>query len=156
LERTSLLGKYDHVGIVVRDVEKALKFYTDVLGWTLPASGPYSKILVIDVPGEKIKYAMLESGGTYLELIEPEEGIWMEFLQKKGEGAICELCVLVDDIMKAKTRVIDMGFTPMDRFQKPLKEDFMEAPSGSRYFYLSTKDTQGTWIEVLQRTRKKK
>ena len=146
-----MLGVYDHVGIVVSDIEKSVKFYSEVLGWKLPDSGPYSKILEIDIPGEKIKYAMLESGGTYLELIEPEEGVWMDFLNEKGEGAICELCVLVDDIDEAREQVKSMGITPMDRFKKPLEDRVEEAPSGSRYFYLPTEETSGTWIEILQR-----
>jgi hypothetical protein len=99
---------------------------------------------------------MLECGGTYFELIEPREGVWMDFLKEKGDGAICELCVLVDDIEKARDHVEKMGITPMDRFRKPLKDGFEEAPSGSRYFYLPTKSTHGTWIEVLERPWLKK
>jgi methylmalonyl-CoA epimerase len=146
-----MLGKFDHIGIVVKDVEKTVKFYTEVLGWKLPEEGPYSKILQVDVPGERIKYAMLESGGTYVEFLEPEEGLWLEYLKTKGEGAICEMCVLVDDIGEARKKVVKMGLVPMDRFNKPLKEEYMEAPSGSRYFYLHPEDTFGTWIEILQR-----
>ena len=146
-----MLGPYDHVGIVVSDIERSVKFYSDVLGWKLPDKGPYSKILHIDIPGEKIKYAMLSSGGTFLELIEPESGVWKDFLDEKGDGAICELCVLVDDIEEARRQVESRGIIPMNRFRKPLEKGFEEAPSGSRYFYLPSEDTFGTWIEVLQR-----
>ena len=72
-------------------------------------------------------------------------------LREKGEGAICELCVLVDDIEKAREQVKSMGITPMDRFKKPLEGRVEEAPSGSRYFYLPAEETSGTWIEILQR-----
>ncbi|MHA1388926.1 MAG: VOC family protein [Candidatus Thorarchaeota archaeon] len=150
-----MLGPYDHIGIVVKEIEKSIKFYSEVLGWKLPESGPYSNILNIDVPGEKIKYAMLSSGDTYLELIEPEEGVWKDFLDEKGEGAICELCVLVDDIDKAREQIERMGLTPMNRFRKPLKKGFEEAPSGSKYFYLPSEETLGTWIEILQRASHK-
>ncbi|TFG13691.1 hypothetical protein EU537_05395 [Candidatus Thorarchaeota archaeon] len=153
-ECISLIGKFDHVGIVVKDVEKAVEFYSDVLGWKLPKEGPYSEILSIDVPGEKIRYAMLSSGDTYLELIEPKEGTWLEFLEEKGEGAICELCVLVDDIEEARKSIENRGITPMDRFRQPLKGDVMSAPSGSKYFYLPIEETSGTWIEILQRAWK--
>jgi catechol 2,3-dioxygenase-like lactoylglutathione lyase family enzyme len=146
-----MLGPYDHVGIVVRNIEKSVKFYSEVLGWKLPESGPYSSILHIDVPGEKIKYAMLSSGGTYVELIEPETGVWKDFLDEKGEGAICELCVLVEDINKAREQVEKMGITPRNRFREPLEKGFEEAPSGSKYFYLPSQETFGTWIEILQR-----
>jgi methylmalonyl-CoA epimerase len=150
-----VIGKYDHVGIVVRDVEKAVRFYSEVLGWKMPESGPYSKILQVDVPGEKIKYAMLSSGETYIELIEPEEGLWLTYLEERGEGAMCELCVVVDDIEEARKNLEAIGIEPMDRFNEPLKEKFMEAPSGSRYFYLPPEETFGTWIEILQRPWKK-
>lgn len=148
-----MLGVFDHVGIVVRDVEKAVRFYSEVLGWKLPTEGPYSKILTVDVPGEKIRYAMLSSRENYLELLEPHEGVWLDYLREKGEGAICELCVLVDDIVKARRELEAKGVVPTDRFKKPLKEGFMEAPSGSRYFYLPEDQTLGTWIEVLERPK---
>ena len=146
-----MLGDFDHVGIVVSDLEKSVKFYTEVLGWALPSEGPYSKILEVDVPGEKIKYAMLSSGETYLELIEPQEGVWLEYLEQRGDGAICELCVLVDDIERARKYIESKGITPYDRFRNPLKHKFEKAPSGSKYFYLPTEDTFGTWIEILER-----
>ena len=146
-----MIGKYDHIGIVVKDVEKAVKFYSEVLGWKMPDDGPYSKILCVDVPGERIKYAMLSTGDKYIELIEPEEGPWLEYLEERGEGAMCELCIVVDDIEQARTELKTMGIVPMDRFNEPLEEGVMEAPSGSKYFYLPPKDTFGTWIEILQR-----
>ncbi|MFW9801750.1 MAG: VOC family protein [Candidatus Thorarchaeota archaeon] len=146
-----MLGIFDHIGIVVSDIEKAIEFYSEVLGWNLPSEGPYSRILNVNIPGEKIRYVMLSSGDTYLELIEPQEGVWMEYLEEKGEGAICELCVLVDDIKAARSIIESKGICPCDRFGNPLKDEFEEAPSGSRYFYLSSEDSFGTWIEILER-----
>jgi len=151
-----MLGVFDHVGIVVRDVEKAVQFYSEVLGWKLPVEGPYSKILTVDVPGEKIRYAMLSSRENYLELLEPHEGVWLDYLNEKGEGAICELCVLVDDIEEARRELESKGIVPTDRFKNPLREGYMEAPSGSRYFYLPEDQTHGTWIEILERPTTKK
>ncbi|MFW9801753.1 MAG: VOC family protein [Candidatus Thorarchaeota archaeon] len=143
------------MGIVVRDIEKALGFYSEVLGWKLPSKGPYSKILHMDVPGQRMKYAMLLAGSRFVELIEPEEGTWLSYLEAKGEGAICELCVLVDDIDEAICMLEQRGLVQMDWSNKRLSEKFMTTPSGSKCFYLPIKETLGTLIEVLQRPAKK-
>jgi len=123
----------------------------DTFGWNLPKTGPYSKILEVDVPGEKIRYALLVSYNSYIELVEPKEGLWMKYLEERGEGAICELCIRVDDIKQARKMLERKGITPMDRFNKPLKEKYILAPSGARYFYLPVQKTFGTWIEILER-----
>ena len=148
-----MLGVFDHVGIVVKDIEKAIAFYSEVLGWKMPTKGVYSSILHMNTPGEKMKYAMLSSGDTYIELIEPEEGTWSEYLVDKGEGAICELCVRVEDVQEAISVLEAKGMTPMDWSNKPLTEKFMIAPSGSKCFYLPKEKTNGTLIEFLQRPK---
>ncbi len=150
-----MLGKIDHVSIVVKDIEKAIAFYSEVLGWKLPREGPYSRILSLEVPGEKIRYAMLSAGQNYFELVEPKEGIWLEILKERGEGAICELCVLVDDIEEARLSIEKKGMVAMDWSRKPLKEPYMTSPSGTKIFYMPTEGTFGTWIEVLERPKRK-
>lgn len=144
--------KFDHVGIVVEDLEKSIKFYSDVFGFKQPKTGPYSKILIVDKPRYKVRYAMLTNNGFFIELLEGKEGPWEERLKEKGQGAICEMCFAVDNIEKFHDEIEKQGMTPVDGYGTPLVDKkYVEAPSGSRFIYLRPKETNGTLIEILQR-----
>lgn len=82
------------IGVVVRDLRKALKTYHETLGW-----GPWN-VYVLRPPrhhhtflrGEPVEYSMqiaeTHVGPVDFELIEPLEGpsIYKEFLDQHGEG----------------------------------------------------------------------
>ncbi|MBI2956352.1 MAG: methylmalonyl-CoA epimerase [Acidobacteria bacterium] len=72
--------KLDHIGIAVRSLEQALKFYRDTLA--LACTG------IEEVPAEKVRVAMLVLGGTRIELLEPTgaDSPIARFLEKRGEG----------------------------------------------------------------------
>ncbi|KYD35093.1 methylmalonyl-CoA epimerase [Geobacillus stearothermophilus] len=83
--------KVDHIGIAVRSIEKALPFYTDVLG--LPFLG------IEEVESEQVKVAFLQAGEAKLELLEPlsAESAVAKFIEKRGEG-IHHVALGVEDI----------------------------------------------------------
>ena len=54
--------KLEHIGIAVRSLDQALKFYRDTLG--LRVAG------IQTLAGEKVRVAMLPLGETRLELLE--------------------------------------------------------------------------------------
>lgn len=72
--------KLDHVGIAVRALDSALKFYRDTLGLRLAG--------IETLPAEKVRVAMLPLGETRLELLEPTgaDSPIAGFLEKRGEG----------------------------------------------------------------------
>ena len=81
-----------HLGVVVRDLDKAVKIYTEELGY-----GPFEmgdgdffadKIINGEIgPGLPMKSAIYRSGTYEIELIEPTgPSIYMDFLQKNGPG----------------------------------------------------------------------
>lgn len=75
-----MLKKIDHIAIVVRSIEEALKVYRDALG--LPLAH------VQEVPEQKVKIAFLPVGDCEIELVEPttaDSGV-ARFLEKRGEG----------------------------------------------------------------------
>jgi len=147
----------DHVGILVKDIEKAIKFYGELFEWHIPHEKPYEgKIGFVDMPGHKYKYAMLKaSNNVYLELLEPVEGPWVEKLQKEGDGAISEICVETDNIEEMADRLVRMGVSPLldATIQKPIKqgEKYFVTPSNNRIFYVPRDRTLGTQWEIIQR-----
>ncbi|MEM3356426.1 MAG: methylmalonyl-CoA epimerase [Candidatus Bathyarchaeia archaeon] len=71
----------DHVGVVVKDLDAAVKFYSEVLGFKLES--------VHILTEQKVKIAFLSCGGdTRIELIEPLGGDTLpaNFLETCGEG----------------------------------------------------------------------
>lgn len=74
------LGKLDHIGIAVSNLDDAIKFFSETLGAALFHRG--------DNPQAGYKLAELDLGGMIFELLEPlgENSFLHKFLEKRGEG----------------------------------------------------------------------
>ena len=86
-----MIKKVHHVGVVVRDMEQAMRFYRDLLGL------PVHKIEMI--PEQGVKAALLTLGDSEIELLEPtvtDNGV-ARYLERKGEG-LHHICFEVDDV----------------------------------------------------------
>lgn len=92
------LGKLDHIGIAVKNVAQARRFFEDILG----ARFLYEH----DNPEAGYRLAELDLNGLTLELLEPsgEESFLHGFLAKRGEG----LHHLTFDVPDAKDRVAEL------------------------------------------------
>ena len=86
--------KITQIAVVVRDIEAALKTYTETLGWGPWSVFDYKPPLLHDtrVKGEPVGYRMIGAeasvDGLGFELIQPVSGpsIYQEFLDTHGEG----------------------------------------------------------------------
>jgi methylmalonyl-CoA/ethylmalonyl-CoA epimerase len=86
--------KITQIAVVVRDIEAALKTYTETLGWGPWSVFDYKPPLLHDtrVNGEPVEYRMIGAeasvDGLGFELIQPVSGpsIYQEFLDSHGEG----------------------------------------------------------------------
>jgi methylmalonyl-CoA/ethylmalonyl-CoA epimerase len=67
----------DHIGIAVKSLDEAKKFWVDQLGLKISR--------VEDVPEQKVRVAILENG---IELLEPtsSDSPVAKFIEKRGEG----------------------------------------------------------------------
>jgi methylmalonyl-CoA/ethylmalonyl-CoA epimerase len=92
-----MIEKIDHIGIVVRDLEKAIKVYSDVLGLKVDK--------IEQVEEFRVKIAFLPVGEVLVELLEPiGPGTVQDFLAEHGEG-LYHICYKVTDIDKALEEV---------------------------------------------------
>ncbi|NNG68263.1 methylmalonyl-CoA epimerase, partial [Caldanaerobacter subterraneus] len=89
-----MIKKVDHIGIAVKSIEEARKFYEEVLG--LKVTG------IEEVEEQKVKTAFIPVGESEIELLEStsEDGPVAKFIEKRGEG-IHHIALQVDDIEKA-------------------------------------------------------
>jgi|SRR5271165_3808052 len=74
------IGKLDHIGIAVKSITEARKFFEGILG----AHFMYDS----DNPGAGFKLCELDLNGLTIELLEPlgESSFLAQFINKRGEG----------------------------------------------------------------------
>lgn len=135
--------RIDHVAIVVRDMEAALRFYRDTLG-VAPSR-------ILDFPREGVKIAFLPMGGpggSEIEMLEPTDpaGGVARFLEKRGEG-LHHLCLEVEDIDEALAELTAAGAAVLDTTPRPTAE--------GRGIFLHPIGTGGVLLELVQRAESK-
>jgi methylmalonyl-CoA/ethylmalonyl-CoA epimerase len=124
--------RLDHVGIAVRSLEDAVRFYRDVLGLVprAPESADGAAIVAVD------------AGGAQIELLsasDPETPIG-KYLARHGPG-IHHLCFRVPDLDEALRRCRDAGYRLIDETPRPGAE-------GRRVAFLHPKATAGILLEL--------
>jgi LAO/AO transport system kinase len=94
--------RIDHLGIAVRSLDQALKFYEGQLGLGVS--------LRETVAQEKVNVAMLPLGGPRIELLEPAapESVIAKFLDTRGEG-LHHVALRVPDLQAAVERLRSSG-----------------------------------------------
>jgi len=128
--------KLDHIGIAVKDIERALKFYADILGLTLAGEEVISE--------QKVRTAFLPIGDTEVELLESTEpdGPVANFIEKKGEG-IQHIAFKVNNIEAALKELEDKGIRLIDG--KP-----RIGAGNKKIAFLHPKDTFGVLVELSE------
>ena len=130
------LDKIEHIGIAVRDLREASKFYEDVLGCCVSEE--------MDVPERKLKIAFIDVAGVKLEFLMPtdEESVLAKFIEKRGEG-IHHICFQVDDVEKAAAELQEKGAELVD---KPRM-----GAEGKKIVFVRPKSAHGVLIELKER-----
>ena len=84
------LNNIEHIGIAVKNLESAIKYYEEVLGLKCYA--------IEEVADQKVKTAFFKVGETKIELLESTspDGPIGKFIEKKGEG-VHHIAFAVDD-----------------------------------------------------------
>ncbi|HWR38837.1 MAG TPA: methylmalonyl-CoA epimerase [Patescibacteria group bacterium] len=129
--------KVDHIGIAVKDMEQAKKFYTDVLGLT--AMGEEV------VEEQKVKVCFIPCGDSEVELLESTspDGPVAKFIEKNGEG-IQHIAFKVDNIEAALSALKEEGVRMID--EKP-----RYGAGGASIAFMHPKATGGILMELSER-----
>lgn len=128
--------KVDHIGIAVENLDDAVRIYRDVLG--MEHGG------VEEVPGDKVRVAMMRAGTDVVELLEPTtpDSPIGRFLEKRGPG-IHHICLKVDDVAAALERCRAAGMRLIDEAPRP-------GAGGCQVAFLHPKSTSGVLIELSE------
>lgn len=135
-----MFKKVDHVTIVVKNLDKAMKAYERILRLT-PGG---SKGFVKNFPG--IRLAMLNIDGARIELMEPDitgDNPFSRFLAEHGEG-VYSYCICVEDFDAEIKRLKDMGVTLREATQATL---FLGYPF--RIAWVPPEEGTGVSIELI-------
>ncbi|MFP3233146.1 MAG: methylmalonyl-CoA epimerase [Sulfolobaceae archaeon] len=131
----------DHIGVVVEDIDKAIKFYTTTLGMKL--------VHREDLLDRGIKVAFLTgtNGETAVELLEPINHEDMnntvaKFLKTKGPG-LHHLAVKVENIEKSLKELESNGLQLVDKVPRP-------GARGHLVAFLHPKSVMGVLLELVQ------
>ncbi len=130
------LTHIEHIGIAVKDLDKAIGYYEKVLGVSCYA--------IEEVKDQKVRTAFFKVGQTKIELLESmdPEGPVGKFITKKGEG-LHHLAFAVKGIEQALTEAEDKGVRLIDH--KPRK-----GAEGLDIAFLHPKSTFGVLTEFCE------
>jgi methylmalonyl-CoA/ethylmalonyl-CoA epimerase len=125
----------DHIGVVVRDIQEALKVYQAALGLPLRE--------VAEVPDQKVEVAFLPVGESNIELVQPlsDDTGTAKFLKERGEG-IHHICLEVSDIESALARLKAHGVELID--EEPRRG------AHGRVAFVHPRDAHGVLIELVE------
>jgi methylmalonyl-CoA/ethylmalonyl-CoA epimerase len=106
-----MLEKIDHIGIAVKSLDEAVKFYS------LMGVEPEH---FEEVESQKVRVAFINVGGTNIELLEPtsEESPIAKYIEKKGEG-IHHIAYSVASVKDSLAALKAEGMKLIDEEPKP-------------------------------------
>ena len=130
-----MIKKVHHVGIVVRDMEQAMRFYRDTLGLSVHKLEP--------IPEQGVTAALLTLGDSEIELlqpVQPDTGV-ARYLDRKGEG-LHHICFEVDDVERDLDSLNSRGAEMIDRTTR--------AGLAGRICFLHPDAMDGALVELCQ------
>ena len=133
-----MIGRLNHVAIVVPDLQVAAARYRDDLG--AKVSEP------VDLPEHGVTTVFVELANTKVELLHPlgENSPIASFLQRNASGGMHHLCFEVEDIYAARDRLVDAGARVLGDGEPKT------GAHGKPVLFLHPKDFSGTLIEIEQ------
>ena len=126
----------EHIGIAVKNLEKAISYYENILGLKC-----YS---VEEIKDQKVKTAFFKIGQTKIELLESIDpaGPIGKFIEKRGEG-VHHIAFSVKNLPERLKEVADKGIQLIDETPK-------NGAEGLDIAFLHPKSTFGVLTEFCE------
>lgn len=133
-----MIGRLNHVAIVVRDLKTSTAVYANTLGAKVSAA----QVL----PEHGVTVVFVELPNTKIELLEPlsPASPVAKFLERNPDGGIHHVCYEVDDILAARDRLKADGARVLGDGEPKI------GAHGKPVLFLHPKDFLGTLVELEQ------
>lgn len=127
----------DHIGIAVKSIEQAGKFYTDMLGLRIED--------IENVDEQKVNVAFIPITDSEVELLESTapDGPVAKYIDSRGEG-VQHIAFRVESIDQAVEELKAKGVRLID--EQPRK-----GAGGARIAFIHPKETNGVLVELCER-----
>ena len=130
-----MIGRLNHVAIVVENIEEAAALYSRVFGFEL--------VETFRDPNQTFKSAMVRIQNATCELLEPiGDGPIAKYLRERG-GGLHHVSLEVDDLDKELESLRAMGVRLIDSEPQQVGKD--------RIAFLHPKAMKGVLIELVQK-----
>ena len=131
-----MIGKLNHVAIVVPDLEAASAIYSDTLGADVSAPE--------DLPDHGVTTAFVKLPNTKIELLHPlgTDSPIARFLERNPAGGMHHLCYEVTDILAARDHLLAQGARVLGDGEP------RTGAHGKPVLFLHPKDFCGTLLEI--------
>ena len=133
-----MIGRLNHVAIVVPDLAAAAAIYRDVLGADVSAPLP--------LPEHGVTTVFVTLPNTKIELLHPlgDNSPIAKFLAANPSGGMHHVCYEVDDILAARDRLVAKGARVLGDGNP------RTGAHGKPVLFLHPKDFCGTLVEIEQ------
>ncbi len=127
----------DHIGVAVKKIAQAGKFYTDILGLKIEG--------IENVSEQKVNVAFLPITDSEVELVESThpDGPVARYIESRGEG-VQHIAFRVENIEEALQELKEKGVRLID--ETPRK-----GAGGARIAFIHPKETGGVLVELCER-----
>jgi predicted enzyme related to lactoylglutathione lyase len=136
---------FSHFGICVADMERAIRFYTTALGFTLgqstKAAAPFE--VLTELPEMKLRASFVLRDGVMIELLYYERPGFVGSAERRpmNQLGLTHLALVVDDVDAVISRIADEG-------GRVYPDTRVETPAG---IFAFCTDPDGTRIELWQK-----
>jgi methylmalonyl-CoA/ethylmalonyl-CoA epimerase len=133
-----MIGRLNHVAIVVPDLDAASAVYRDTLGASVSAP--------VAMPEHGVTTVFVDLGNTKVELLQPlgESSPIARFLERNPGGGMHHVCYEVDDIHAAARTLASQGARVLGDGAPRI------GAHGKPVLFLHPKDFCGTLVELEQ------
>jgi methylmalonyl-CoA/ethylmalonyl-CoA epimerase len=133
-----MIGRLNHIGIAVPDLEQAAARYRDVLG--AKVSAPQA------LPDHGVTVVFVDLPNVKLELLQPlgDASPMAGFLKKNPAGGMNHMCFEVDDLLKERDLFREKGIRILGSGEPTI------GAHGKPVLFLHPKDMDGCLVELEQ------
>jgi len=132
-----MIKKINHIGVAVKDLNEATKFYEENLGLEIEGTE--------EIKEQKVKVAFIPVGESRIELLQSTDpdGPVAKFIEKRGEG-IHHMALEVDHIEDFLQKLKERGVQLID--EKP-----RVGAHGMKIAFLHPRSTKGVLLELCEK-----